>query len=208
MRARNERGAALIEAAVFGTILFGVLLGALEVGYLMRDYDIASDAVSDGSRVGALLGPDMADDGTSPDYQVLRALRDATGSMPVEWIERIVIFKGVAPSTGGGQSPAAQVPATCKSGVAVAGSCNVYNDVRTAFIAVEDGEVDYFACPGSAVACSWDPSTRKNGPTVNAVEYVGVWMRVQRPHITKMFGSTVTIDQASVTRIEVGDLTG
>lgn len=204
----RERGAALIETAVVGTLMFVLLLGVLELGYLMRDYQITSDAVSDGARVGALLGPDAAEDGTSPEYQIMRALRDATGSMPAEWIERIVVFKGTPPTGSGGLSPEAQVPAACKAGAAVPGRCNVYNDPYDAFLAVEEGDSTYFDCPGSSDACTWAASARKNGPRVSDIEYVGVWVRVQRPHLSKLFGAVLTIDQAAVTRIEVGTLTG
>lgn len=211
MRTRGrhrDRGAALIEAAVLGAVFFTVILGILETGYLYRDYQITSDSVSDGSRIGALLGPNPADDGSSPDYQIIRALRDATGSMPAEWVQRIVVFKGTKPSSSGGLSPEAQVPAACKDGTPVAGRCNVYNDPYGAFLAVEAGDTAYFECPSGIVACSWPAATRKDGPTVADIEYVGVWIRVERPYVTKMFGATLTLEQASVTRIEVGRLTG
>lgn len=204
----SERGTALIEAAVLGTVLFAVLLGILEIGYIYRDYQTVSDAVSDGSRVGALMGPNPAEDGSTPDFQIVRALRDATGSMPPEWVQRIVVFKGAKPSSVAGLSPEAQVPAQCKAGTAIPGQCNVYNSPYEAFAAVETGDAGYFACPGSTVSCSWPGSSRKDGPTVSAVEYVGVWLQVRRPHLTKMFGATLTLEHASVTRIEVGRLTG
>lgn len=195
----------MIETAVLGTVLFAILLGIIEIGYLYRDYQITSDAVSDGSRIGALLGPSSADDGSSADYQIVRALRDATGSMPAEWVQRIVIFKGQKPSSNG-LSPEAQVPASCKAGTPVVGSCNVYNDPYAAFVAVETGDTNYFDCPGSSVSCSWVSSTRKDGPTVADVEYVGVWLQMERPYLTKFFGATLTLEEASVTRIEVGAL--
>ena len=205
-RARGDRGTALIEAAVLGTVLFVILLGIIEIGYMYRDYQIVSDSVSDGSRIGAVLGPTPADDGSSPDFQIIRALRDATGSMPASWVTRIVVFKGQKPSGSGGLSPEAQVPASCKNGVPVAGQCNVYNDANAAFAAVESGDNAYFDCPGSAVSCSWPSSSRKDGPTVDVIEYVGVWVQVQRPYLTKMFGATLTLESAAVTRIEVGGL--
>lgn len=204
----NDRGAALIETALLAPVFFVLVLGIIEAGYLFRDYQITSDSVSDGSRIGALMGPSMADDGSSPDYQIIRALRDATGSMGPDWVERIVVFKGTAPSGSGGGSAESQVPALCRNGTPVAGSCNVYNDPIAAFSAVEEGDTGYFACPGSTVSCSWPPLNRSDGPTVDAIEYVGVWMRVERPYLTGMFGSVLTLEQASVTRIEVGALTG
>ncbi len=207
-RSRGDGGVAILETAIVAVVLFAVLLGIIEVGYLYRDYQITSDSVSDGSRVGALLGPNPAEDGSSPDYQIVRALRDATGSMPAEWVQRIVIFKGVAPTTSGGQSPSAQVPTQCKNGTPVPDQCNVYNDPYEAFLAVEEGNAAYFACPASAVSCDWPAASRRDGPTVGDIEYVGVWIKVQRPYLSKLFGSTLTLEEAAVTRIEVGALTG
>ena len=207
-RFRGDVGTAIIETALVTVALFTVLLGIVEAGYMYRDYQITSDSASDGSRVGALLGPNPGEDGASADYHIIRALRDATGSMAPEWVERIVIFKGVAPTGAGAGSPAAQVPAPCKAGTPLPDRCNVYNDPYEAFVAVETGDVEYFACPGTGPACSWPAADRRDGPTVSAIEYVGVWIRVQRPYLTKFFGSTLTLEDASVTRIEVGALTG
>lgn len=185
-------------------VLFTVLLGILEYGYVFRDYQISSDAVSDGSRTGALRGPDLLEDGTPPDFLILKALREATGSIPPEWVERIVVFEARNPSFG---APGDQVPASCRNGSATA-KCNVYNNPYDAFLAVQEGDIDYFTCPGSTVACSWPLTDRTNGPTVANVDYLGVWMRIQRPYLTGLFGTSLTLDQASIARLEVGALTG
>lgn len=195
----------LIETALIAPVLFALVFGIIEMGYMLRDYQVSSDAVSDGSRVGALMGPQSAVDGTPPDYHIIRSLREATGSLPSNWITRVVIFQ--APGPPSGLSAEDQTPAQCRSGVAVAGVCNVYNDPTEAFQAVEDADLEYFTCPDSEVACDWEASTRQNGPTVDAVDYIGVWMRVERPYITGLFGTSLTLDHASVVRLEVGSLT-
>lgn len=205
-RASGESGASLVEAAFLAPVLFVVLFGMIEMGYLIRDYQIGSDAVSDASRVGALMGPTSAEDGTSPDFHILRSLREATGSVPSGWISRVVVFE--APGPPSGLSAVDQTPDDCKSGTSVVGVCNVYNDPTAAFAAVEAGSVSYFGCPGSSVSCDWEASTRQNGPTVDAIEYLGVWISIERPYITGIFGSVLTIEQASVVRIEAGALSG
>ncbi len=205
---RSERGAALVETALLAPVFFVMLFAVIEGGYLIRDYQIISDAVGDGARTGGLMGPQNSADGSSPDYQVIRAIRAATGAIPADHIERIVVFKGSNPTGAGGTQPSDQVPSACKAGTPVTGSCNVYNDPEAAILAVESGDAGYFACPGSPVSCSWPSSTRKDGPTVAAIEFVGVWIRLERPYVTGLFGSKLTIEDASVSRIEVGALTG
>lgn len=209
MRGREpggDRGATLVEAALVAPVLFVLLFGLIEMGYLIRDYQMSSDAVTDASRVGALMGPTSAEDGSSPDFHVVRALREATGSVPSDWITRVVVFDAEGPPSG--KRAVDQTPQQCKDGTPVPGTCNVYNDPSEAFLAVEEGDAAYFACPDSDVACDWDASTRQNGPTVAEIDHIGVWIRVERPYITGLFGSVLTLDQASVVRIEAGALTG
>ncbi len=205
---RRSQGVALVETALIAPVFFALIFGVLEMGYLLRDYQIVSSAANETTRVLALLGPVSGEDGSSPDYQAIRALRDATGSLDPDWIERVVIFEAPGPSSG--LSADDQVPATCKAGTSVAGVCNVYNDPYDAFLAVEAGAADYFDCDETPTgpACALLPEDRENGPTVDDIEHLGVWIRVQRPYITGLFGSTLTLDQASVARIEVGELTG
>lgn len=205
---RHDEGTSMIETGLVALVVFVLLFGILEVGYLYRDYQITSDAVSDGSRTGALLGPNRGEDGASSEYHIIRSLRDATGSMPSTWVKRIVVFKGQAPRSSGALSPEEQVPPTCKAGTPVTNTCNVYNDPNEAFYAVETGDTAYFDCPSASPACSWPASTRRDGPTVGDIEYVGVWLEVERPYLTKLFGQAVELRAASVTRIEVGALTG
>ena len=177
-------------------VLFTLLFAVLEGGYLLRDYNIVSDAASDGARAAALIGP-----AADADFEIITAVRQATGSMPPEWLDRIVVFRGTG--TGSAES---QITATCKAGTPVTGRCSVYEDPYEAFLAVEDGNGAYFACPGGT-ACAWPPAARRDGPTVNDIDHVGVYIAIDRAYLTKMFGSTLRLDDASVARIEVGELT-
>ncbi len=201
-------GAALVETALIAPVFFLLVFGIIEMGFLLRDYQISSDAVTDAVRIGGLVGPDVGEDGTAPDYQILRTLRDSTGSLDPDWIERVVVFQAEGPSSGVGA--AEQVPSACKDGTPIAGICNVYNDPYDAFLAVEFGDADYFDCDltPTSPACDYPPADREDGPTVDDVENLGVWIRVQRPYFTGLIGSSVTLEQAAVARLEVGDLTG
>ena len=59
------------------------------------------------------------------------------------------------------------------------------------------------ANPGGP-ACSWNPVLRRNGPQPSDVDYLGVWVLVDHPFVTGLFGQTLTIQRAAVVRLEPG----
>jgi hypothetical protein len=61
----------------------------------------------------------------------------------------------------------------------------------------------YFECPGGP-ACSWPPSSRDDGPDPADIDYVGVWVRVEREAFTGFFRSSFTFERAAVLRLEPG----
>ena len=98
------------------------------------------------------------------DFATIKRLRQGLGTIPVEWIEKIVIFRAQDPTVG---SAVDQLPQTCKDGVGTSGSgsntnpalnyvgaCNVY-DPELAFRAYEAKNTDYFSCaPATPAALS------------------------------------------------------
>jgi hypothetical protein len=190
-----------MEAILVTPVFFVFVLAIFEFGLIYRDVLSASDAVANGARRGAVIGPRVPASGVNADFEIIREVRNSLGSIQVEWIDRIVVFRGSGPGAG---SPESQVPAACKTGDSVAGVCNVY-DPANAFLAVDTGENDYFACPGGR-SCAWEPSTRSNGPTTADIDYLGVWIRVERPYISGLFGNVFTFERAFVARLEAGKL--
>ncbi len=76
-------------------------------------------------------------------------------------------------------------------------------------MAVQDGDVDYFKCLSTGdPACGWNPITRVDGPRTADVEFLGVYIRYKHTYITGFFGSTFSIERASIMRLEPGDLNG
>jgi hypothetical protein len=203
-RRRRERGAALIEVALVTPILFLAIFAIIEFGVVFRDQLTVQDAVSDAARMGAILGPDFTATGTNADYEIINALRQGVSSLPVGWIDRIVIFKA---SGGGAGDPVDQVPTTCRNGTSMANRCNVYSPTP-AFAAVYNSDADYFNCAvnSSSPACNWRPETRNDGPEPNQIEYVGVYVRIDRDALTGMFGSRFTIERAAIVRLEPGQV--
>ena len=198
-RRDREGGAATLETLLVAPVILALLLGIFEFGLVYRDVLTSSDAAASGARRGAVLGPRVPASGVSADFEIIREVRNGLGSIPVEWVNRVVIYRASAPGAG---SPESQVPQACKSGDSVPGVCNVY-DPANAFLAVDLGENDYFACPGGR-SCAWEPSTRSNGPTPSDVDYLGVYIRIERPYVTGILGDQFTFERAAVVRLEAG----
>lgn len=206
---------------VFLLFIFGIL----EFGLVYRDYLTVGDATTVGARIGSIVGPGLADvqvsDGSGStttveangDFAAMMAVREDLAAIPIDWIDRIVIFEADRPSQQ--TSPIEQVPSNCKSATPLPTNrdgCNIY-DPREAFIHLE-GEIDnadiaYFTCVGGGdPACGWDPNDRANGPKTTDIDYLGVYIKIDRPYITGIFGDDFTIEQAHILRLEPGALGG
>lgn len=198
----HDRGAALLETMLVAPVFMVIVLGIFEFGLIYRDVLTSSDAVANGARSGAVIGPRTLDSGVSADFEIIRQVRNSMGTVPISSIDRIVVFKATGPGAG---SALSQVPNACKTGGSVTNVCNVY-DPANAFLAVDTGNNDFFAdCP-SGRACAWRPASRRNGPTAAEIDYIGVYIRIDRPYVSGLFGDTYTIEQAFIVRLEPGML--
>lgn len=201
-RRRGDRGATLVELAIVGLLVLTMFLGLFEFGLLFRDNLTTTDAVADATRVGGLVGPDVATDGRNADFEIVRAVREGLSAMDGAQIRYVVVFKG----TGTGDPAVEQVPLQCKAGTSIAGICNAY-PADAAFAAVEAGNTAYFTCPtppNGNIACRWDPAGRQDGPTSADVETVGVYVRIEKDGYTGLFADRWTIERASTVRLEPG----
>lgn len=199
---RRDDGATLVELSIVAILVFTILLAVFEFGSLYRDSLTASDAVSDATRMGAIIGPDVQSDGSTADYAIVRAVREGLASLNDSAVQYIVVFK----ASGTGDDAESQVPAACRNGTSIGGICNSYAG-PAAFGAVEAGNAAYFTCSGmNTAACSWNPTTRKDGPTSADVETLGVFIKIRRGGITGLFGGDWTITRASTIRLEPGIL--
>lgn len=202
LRRRDERGAALVESALVAPVFLLLVLGIFEFGLIYRDVLSTSDAAANGARRGAVIGPRIPASGVNADFEIVREVRNSLGSIPVEWVDRIVIFRAGPPGAGGANE---QMPSACKTGNSIADVCNVY-DPDNAFLAVDIGDNDYFDCDAGGRSCPWLPTSRSNGPTPSDIDYLGVWVRIQRPYVSGLFGETFTFEHAAVMRLEAGRL--
>lgn len=224
-RCRGSRGAALFESAILTPIFLLLIFGIFEFGLVYRDYLTIGDATAVGARIGAIVGPGLADvqvsDGAggtvtvegNGDFAAMMAVREDLSAIPIDWIDRIVIFEANRPSQQ--VSPLDQVPSICKTATPLptnAPRCNIY-DARDAFVhlegTIEQSDIDYFRClKAGDPACGFDPDDRANGPTTDDIDYLGVYIKIDRPYVTGIFGDDFTIEQAHILRLEPGALGG
>ncbi len=199
-RRRRDDGATVVEMSIVAVLVFTVLLAVFEFGSLYRDSLTATDAVADATRIGAIVGPDVASDGSTADYAIVRAVREGLSALNDSSIQYIVVFK----ASGSGDDAESQVPTACRNGTSIPGICNSYTG-PAAFGAVESGDTDYFTCSAmNTASCPWDPTTRKDGPTSAQVETLGVFVKIRQGGLTGLFGDDWTITRASTIRLEPG----
>lgn len=202
-RARNSRGAALIEAAILTPIFFTLVFGVMEIGLAMNDYLALSSSVKAGARMASATGNEPKADL----YTMLNIARESS-AIDRDDIVRIVIYK----PQGFGEGPSD----TCKSGTPQPGECNVLvaDDLRKAEVQVKeetealaegrapDPSKIFYGCKISSPDRHWCPTSRKVTQAGTGPEYVGVWVRVEHKWVTKMFGTAKTMEDQSVIRLE------
>ncbi len=202
----GDAGTAVIETALIAPILLYVILSIFEFGLVYRDYLTVTDAATDGAKTGSVVGKYTDPSGQNGDFAAIAIVRQDLANLSIRSIERIVIFAGVPAAAG---DPVSQVPPSCKSGnfgPQPGARCNVYNPYD-AFRAVQSGDTGYFTCAGGGEsACGWNPATRKDGPKWYDIEYFGMYIKVDRPLLTGLFGSTYEVEAAAVVRLEPGQL--
>ncbi len=202
-RARDNRGVALIEAAIFTPVFFVLIFGVMEIGLAMNDSLALSSSVKAGARMASASGNDQKADL----YTVLNIARESSAiSRPT--IQQIVIYKpgafGEEPTDG------------CKNGTPQPGICNVYDydDLRVAEVQVKEetralaaGETPdaskmIFGCKPTSPDRYWCPTDRRVTQPTPGPDYVGVYMRVEHKWVTKLFGSVKTLENQSIIRLE------
>jgi len=207
-RCIGDSGAALMETAIIAPVFLLIVLGIMEYGLIFRDFLTLGDGIADSAKFGAIQGGSVTSTGDTGDYTMMNLLRQNLAAVPSAWVTKVIIYRGVPPVTPN-LAPLAQVPTVCKNGTvsSTAFKCNVYIP-QEAFREAQNANGAYFKCVlGLGAACGWDPITRKNGPKNADIEYVGVYVKLVRSMPTKLFGSTYTLEQANIQRIEPGELT-
>jgi hypothetical protein len=187
---RSERGAALVEFALFAPLLAALVLGIFEFGNAWRQTGSIERSVQQGARTVSAQA-----DNRFADYEALRAIDTATRGLPGITVERVIIYRSTDPDGA--------VPPQCLGG-SQAGLCNVYtgSQVRTinpsGFPAT--GVVDPTCAPGSWDSL-WCPTTRPRSEG-NLIQ-IGVHLTVAYEPVTGLIPDPgLTIERSAIYQIE------
>ncbi len=225
-RARGDRGAVIVEAAIVLPILFMLIFGMLEIGSALKSYSGAANAVRAGGRTASVAG-NIAD----ADRAIMERVAAEAAGIGAGEIEYVVIWHSSAPGT---QPPPACAPTTAQpspnttsagvsdGGTDAVGACNIYHRPAASGGAFDMASGDaanppdyYFGCSGGSdpdaahkVDCLWPGKNRKTTVTPRGVtpppgttgipDYVGVYIRAEHDYVTGVLGDTLTITDGSI----------
>lgn len=188
----RDDGVAAVEFAILVPVLVLFVVGMLEFGFLMRDWLTVSSAVRDGARAGvngAANGCYSGSGGTCVPVLAQTAadsVEKAVIGMPKSAVKSIWVYKANASGfPGTATSQAAADAAGCST------NCIVYTWSATA----NSGAGGFVRTAGT-----WD-SSNINACLPNP-EQLGVILRAEHPYMTKMFGSTISMNDRAFMRFQ------
>ena len=199
-RRTSECGGILVELALILPFLMSLCLAVLDLGLGFRaDLNLAN-AVRAGVRVGAAQGT-----ASGADHAILVSIGSGLGRINPSQVTAIVVFR--AATAAGTVPPNCLTPATRAAGGSSSDACNVYGTADLAGVLASPTVTPTTftgTCPGSRRDRFWCPTGRDNTAGINGVglDYLGVYLEVDHQTVTKLFGSTLHLDDTAVMRIE------
>ena len=189
-RLHGDRGSIIAEAALLTPFFVTLMFGMLEFGGAFRDYLTVSNSATAAARTAAIEG-----NTNDADWWILQAVYKNSLAMPKSQILEVEVFSATSNPT------ATSPPSACTS----ANLCNDYTGANLQSYlgaTVEPTTFSNTCVPGNGTPMSnWCPNLRKVD-LQDGVDYVGVYVRVQHPWITGLFGSSVTMTQTRITQLE------
>jgi hypothetical protein len=180
-RAREDRGATLIETALALGFLAIMFLGVTEYGFAWRQTTVVEKAVQQAGRAAG-----NGADNQFADFEALRALRSSLGSSDNLTVNYVVIFKS---TTADGE-----MDDDCRT-MSVNLTCNRY-------VAADlNRPASDFGCGGSDPDRFWCPTSRERDrePTP---DYVGIYVNVTYEGLTGAVSGGLTITRSGVYALE------
>ena len=175
-RARDERGASLVEAAIILPVVILIVFGIIEFGLAFKDSLTVSSATRAGARTASAeprrptFHADTAD-----------AVARAVTALPVGSVEELWVYKADAdghPVDGGG------------SAYTSCGTCAVFTwDTATN---------QFIRQPGS----DWNPATQNACVGDPNHDAVGIYLKVNHAFVTGFFGQQITLKDHAVMNLE------
>jgi hypothetical protein len=175
-RRDGERGAVLVEAALIFPLLIFIVLAIAEYSLASRN----SLTVSSSTRAGARTASALARNANFDDDAVT-AVATALTAMPKARWQEIWVYKAQDPN-----DPASTAPGMPDSGdFTTCGTCVRYAWNGTIWLETQNTwpEASQDACPGEG-------------------EYIGIYVKAEHKYVTKLFGSSRTLQDHTVMRFE------
>ncbi len=151
---------------------------------LFRDYLGVNAAVKDGARTASI-----ASNLPQADWNVLQAIKRTSQPLPDGAIQRIVVFDASQAQNADGPSQA------CLNSVPGSG-CNSYVPADW-----ETYDAEKFECNGVPDP-DWCGADRDSSFSDPNPAKIGVYIEVEHDYVTGLFGSSITIEQHAIFRIE------
>ncbi len=198
-RCRGDRGVSAVEFAIVLPVLMLLTVGMLEFALVMRDWMSVSTSVRVGARTAATgagagcfnppsgsptcIAPVLAQAASD-------AMEKAGYGMAKNSIEYIMVFKANNKGFPGATNNTT-MPTKAQCGTSPYVNCVTY-----VWDPAQNGGAGGFVYSSG----SW------NSKTINAClptpDQVGVFMKVNHPYMTKMFGATISLSDRAVMRFE------
>jgi hypothetical protein len=212
---KNDRGASLVESAIVSAVFILFIFSIIEFGLYFRDYLTVKDATDIAATEASIAGSSVLN-GRNADYAAVATIRNSTGVLDVNKIEKMIIWK--AEPDGPLSSPPQECVASNNSikgtqvvvedGKTYPIYCNVYN--LGGIYAIQSGDSSYFVCDEPKIArvdiaepCGWPIDDRQNEIGSPTIDYVGVYLQTRHEFMTGFFGDGLTISNYSIKRLEV-----
>jgi len=168
----RQRGAVAVEFALLLPILVMLSFGIIEFSSAYHDRSVASDAARSGARVGSA----MATQAGMP-AAVVSAVNSAVSTLPSDVPKELWIY----------QANTAGYPGSSTGFSSCSGNCIKYTYSK--------GSKSFTGGVGS-----W-PTTAQQ-VCKQPYDEIGVYVKLQHPFVTKLFGTTVTLTDHAVFRFE------
>lgn len=185
-RSRNERGTALVEAALVTPLFFLVIFGVFEFGLVFRQYLTVVNTTRNTARAATVAGNNV-----DADHRILQEFAKSSKAIKQSEILFMVIYK--APTVDADPENTASLSGCLTA--SVAGKCNRYTVADLARPASD------FTGLSGAPDAAWPPSSRivsLAGPPDN----IGVYVHTRHDKSSDAFGATHDFTDAVVYRIE------
>lgn len=221
-RNRDDRGAALVEAAFAMPLFFLIVFGIFEFSGMVLAKSTTSDIISNGTRAASISG-----NGAMGDQMILKNMSQSATGISGDTINRVIIWKAGTidekPPEACLNSPASLEDENCNVYISPDAPDGAFEkatlpNTQTGAEPVPTEANYWFGCTTGYTAnkldCGWYPQSRRvleRAPGVNcyvtpekceSTDMIGIYIDVTHKHYTALFGTETQNTEYQVTKIE------